>query len=246
MANRRKSPVQEQYRKELRRIKRFIKSAEERGFRFEADIIPEEPKRITKASVKRLSKLTPTTLYKKATAVSELSGDIISGTERRKEERKESARRAQKTKEERRIEITPKNEPTFEQSRRTQDEQDAERMNKDAEFRARFFEGNIVYNEVMNMIDSVDKTHRKAAEHLSDVLRDEISEYGFERTMIVISYHVGAFKQNCEVVMRYSPTDPRHDTAIREIEQMIRGEYLTDEQLREVQEATDADFTYEG
>ena len=66
-----KSEVQRQYEKELKRIKQFIRRAEKRGYRFPDNVIPPKPKRITRASVSRLQKIKPQTLYKKATALSE-------------------------------------------------------------------------------------------------------------------------------------------------------------------------------
>lgn len=90
------SPTQKEYNKQLARIKRFIKSAEKRGYRFDDRALPKTPKRVTKASVRALKNITPDVLYRHATAMSP-SGEIISGTEARKIERSESAKRAAKT-----------------------------------------------------------------------------------------------------------------------------------------------------
>lgn len=57
--------IKEQYRREQQRIKRFIKSAEGRGYVFPEGIIPTTPKRITAASVRRLTQITPAFLYSK-------------------------------------------------------------------------------------------------------------------------------------------------------------------------------------
>ena len=92
------SPTEKEYNKQLRRIKAFIKRASERGYEFEPDIIPQRPKRITKASVERLRKLTPQKMYEKAKYHTP-EGDIISGTLGRKRERLEAAKKAKKTKE---------------------------------------------------------------------------------------------------------------------------------------------------
>lgn len=62
-----KPTLKEQYKKELRRLKRFIREAEKRGFSFPIGSIPEEPKRITSSSVTRLRRITPESLYRKAT-----------------------------------------------------------------------------------------------------------------------------------------------------------------------------------
>lgn len=98
MANKKKklSPTQKEYNKQLARIRRFIKSAEKRGYRFDDKALPKRPKRVTKASVRALKNITPDVLYRHASALSP-TGEIISGTEARKIERSESAKRAAKT-----------------------------------------------------------------------------------------------------------------------------------------------------
>ena len=88
---------QRAYAKQVKRIKQFIARAEKRGYRFEADIIPQTPKRITKTAIENLKHLTPARLYEKATTIDYDTGEIISGTEGRRNERKESARKAQET-----------------------------------------------------------------------------------------------------------------------------------------------------
>lgn len=88
---------QRAYAKQVRRINQFIARAEKRGYRFEADIIPQTPKRITKTAIENLKHLTPARLYEKATTIDYDTGEIISGIEGRRNERKESARKAQET-----------------------------------------------------------------------------------------------------------------------------------------------------
>lgn len=100
MASRRikkkKSQAQIAYEKERRRVQQFIYRARKRGYSFPEDIIPQKPKRITQASVRRLQKLKPETLYKKATYGGEATyGEIVSGTEGRKAEKEATKAKAQ-------------------------------------------------------------------------------------------------------------------------------------------------------
>lgn len=93
-----KSEIQQEYKKERNRIQRFIKRAEKRGYIFEDNILPKIPKRITKSSVARLKKLKPDTLYRKALFGGEATqGEIVTGLEGRKEERSQRAKKAQQT-----------------------------------------------------------------------------------------------------------------------------------------------------
>ena len=95
------SEAEKLYAKQLKRIKQFIKRAEKRGYIFEEDVIPQKPKKVTKASVRKLEKLTPEKLYKKSLYLEESTGEIEEAQKRRKEERKQSAKKAAKTRKER-------------------------------------------------------------------------------------------------------------------------------------------------
>lgn len=91
------SAVVNEYRKQRNRVRRFIKRNEKRGFVFKESVLPSIPKKITKASVRRLAKLTPEELYKKSSYVSRETGEIIEQSEARKMLRKASAKKAQET-----------------------------------------------------------------------------------------------------------------------------------------------------
>ena len=86
--------VKDEYQKELNRIKRFVKSAHKRGYRFETDPIPKEVKNPTKKSVERLQKITPATLYSKSTYFDPILQARVSGTEEQKLIRSRSSKKA--------------------------------------------------------------------------------------------------------------------------------------------------------
>lgn len=87
----------EQYKREIKRIKRFIKRAEKRGYSFNFKE-PQPPKRVRKESVERLKKITPEKLYASA-MYRGLFSDFreLSGLEARKKERSASAKKAAET-----------------------------------------------------------------------------------------------------------------------------------------------------
>lgn len=91
------SPVEKAYNRERNRIKRFIREAEKRGYRFSDFSIPDKPKKITEASVRRLQKYNPKYLYEKATFLEPDTGEIVSGQRGRQIERKRAALKAQIT-----------------------------------------------------------------------------------------------------------------------------------------------------
>ena len=89
---------QQEYAKQLSRIRKAISRLTKDGYRLQGNIIPETPKdAIRKRDIERLKKITPSTIREKATAISEITGKVISGAERFKEQLSERSRRSAET-----------------------------------------------------------------------------------------------------------------------------------------------------
>ena len=84
-----KKPTQLQldYRKQVKRLKQAIRRAENRGYIMPDDIIPEQPKRITRKTVERLKKITTNDIYAKAEKLDFETGELMPGEIARKAER---------------------------------------------------------------------------------------------------------------------------------------------------------------
>lgn len=95
--SRKLSANQQEYLKQVKRIKQFISRAEKRGFIFNENVIPEQPKRVTKKRIQELKEITPNVLYSLSEYVDTSTGEIITGKEGRTRERKASAYKASVT-----------------------------------------------------------------------------------------------------------------------------------------------------
>lgn len=101
------SDVQQAYRKERRRIQRQIHRMENRAYDVPS-LLPDMPKRITQASINRLKKISTEYLYKHSRYIDIDTGEILTGEQGRKKERKEAALRAAATRRELKKElVTP-------------------------------------------------------------------------------------------------------------------------------------------
>ena len=87
MARHIQSDAEKAYNKQIKRIRQFVRRAERRGYIFPETIIPQKPKKITQASVRRLQSITPARMYKKAEYMDYSTGELISGTKARKAEK---------------------------------------------------------------------------------------------------------------------------------------------------------------
>lgn len=231
MANRRgKTPAQIEKTKQIRRIKQAFKRLESRGYTIETKF---KEKLLTKTSAKKLQEIGAKDLYKKATYTTE-QGKTISGTERRTQERQLAGRKSAETRR-KRIEEASRQSVDFEQRRREQDKYEQERLKTEQEFRQKFEQGRIVYGYALEAIEKVDIGHKRAAEHLKQVLDEEINKYGFDVVMRDIADTEQQFLTDCDLALRYNPGHPVHDGAIRDLEQLFRGALLTSEEARELQ-----------
>ena len=96
--------LQRAVQKEVRRIQRFVRRAEARGFEFDKRItdIKFNRSKATRRQLERLKKLTPEKMYEKTQYASELTGgEIVSGKRGREIERSEAARKGQQTRQRR-------------------------------------------------------------------------------------------------------------------------------------------------
>ena len=85
------------FKKQITRIKNFIRRATKRGYEFSDDIIPTMPKRVTKKSIEKIKNIKPKDLYSKASYLDKSTGEIVSGSTGRKIERNLSSQKAKET-----------------------------------------------------------------------------------------------------------------------------------------------------
>ena len=85
------------FKKQLTRIKNFIRRATKRGYEFSDDIIPTMPKRVTKKSIEKIKNIKPKDLYSKASYLDKSTGEMVSGSTGRKIERNLSTQKAKET-----------------------------------------------------------------------------------------------------------------------------------------------------
>ena len=85
------------FKKQVTRIKNFIRRATKRGNEFSDNVIPTMPKRVTKKSIEKIKNIKPKDLYSKASYLDKSTGEIVSGSTGRKIERNLSTQKAKET-----------------------------------------------------------------------------------------------------------------------------------------------------
>ena len=214
-----KSQLLKEYNKERNRIKRFIRNAEKRGYVFEPNLIPPKPKTITSGSIRRLSKIRPAQLYKKAYAISAVTGQPITVEQRKREIRQAAARKAWETR------------------RRKKDQEEYNRMKSNREWQQMFSASKLVWDKVQDMIASVSVQQSQSADLLNNLLNSEIKKYGADSVIYSISQAGEDFLSTCEVIIRYHPSSEVSRTAVQHLYTLISGNLPNDAEQAEIDEA---------
>lgn len=222
-----KSQLLKEYNKERNRIKRFIRNAERRGYVFEPNLIPPKPKTITSGSIRRLSKIRPAQLYKKAYAISAVTGQPITVEQRKREIREAAARKAWETR------------------RREKDQVDYDRIKSNREWQQMFHSSKLVWDKIQSMIANVGVQQSQSADLLNNLLRSEIEKYGADTVLYCISQASEDFLSTCEVIIKYHPDSAVSRTAVQHLYTLISGNLPSDPEQAEIDKALASDETWE-
>lgn len=90
-----KSKNRLEYEKEIRNLKKRIRTAEKSGAIFNTQIIPETPKRITKKMISNIKSIRGSKLYEKGIYVSSFTGEAFEGENAYKAKKEEERKRRQ-------------------------------------------------------------------------------------------------------------------------------------------------------
>lgn len=222
-----KSQLLKEYNKERNRIKRFIRNAEKRGYVFEPNLIPPKPKTITSGSIRRLSKIRPAQLYKKAYAISAVTGQPITVEQRKREIREEGVRKAWETR------------------RRKKDQADYNRIKTNREWQQMFHASRQVWDKVQSMIANVGVQQSQSADMLNNLLNSQIEKYGADIVLYSISQANEDFLSTCEVIIKYNPDSGISRTAVQHLYTLISGNIPSDAEQAEIDKALASDETWE-
>lgn len=222
-----KAQLLKEYNKERNRIKRFIRNAEKRGYVFEPDLIPPKPKTITSGSIRRLSKIRPAQLYKKAYAISAVTGQPITVEQRKREIREEASRKAWETR------------------RRKKDQADYNRIKTNREWQQMFHASRKVWDKVQSMIANVGVQQSQSADLLNNLLNSQIEQYGADIVMYSIAQASEDFLSTCEVIIKYNPDSAVSRTAVQHLYTLISGNLPSDAEEAEIDKALASDETWE-
>lgn len=228
-------------------VKRQISRMEKRGYRI-SDEIKEQVKTGKYQTLKSLQRQGYSKLYEQATAISE-RGKIVSGKEFRREERKESARKAARTRREKRSLdkfIERQREEYYDNIEEEnfnkvweQNEWEKARREKDAIDMANaqlYQEGERVYDELVRLIDQYPTA---GAQSLKDSLANEIRKYGKDNVLKSIGMAPQEVIRRATEIVYYEENATAIHGAFLDLYEIISGTAPTDEEAKELGDTLD-------
>lgn len=243
-----RTKLQTSYYNERRRIMNFMRQAEKRGYEFKEGILPKIPKTITAGSVRRLSKLTPTELYKNA--VYHYDGKEVSGIRGRDIERAEAAKKAAQTRKKR---VKPDKKPKelteeekreqeyqeFLKARKKQDQLDLKKLKGQKE---KWSERALVEDGFGNLLEAIRSSgHPKTADFFVKMLENQVEKYGSEAVYNSISKMPMEDIIEAAYIVYYNPNGSGVTAYYSKLLHAITGEIPTSQELQKLYDRVSQD-----
>lgn len=233
------TPNQAAFAKQQKRIRRFIKSAEKRGYSFPANAVPERPAIVTKRDIARITAIKPKTLYEQATFIYE--GSTFTGTEGRRVERSLAAQKGALHKREKdpRYHTQPGMPPA-------EATDVADRLKETLE---RFNQGKSEYEKTMEEVDSwtpdgpwnawFAEKRRQQVDQMKRMIYAAIQNFGFSEAMRAIGKDAAAFHNATQTIM-FDSKQEAVQNAFNALAEILKGSALSAEESADLEILSDA------
>lgn len=234
-----KKPISQVRQRELARLRKFMRRAEKRGFRF----VGISKDTLSELSTQKLKSLTPEKLYSEYSfAISEETGKTITGSERRAEERREAAIKATETRVKGKFAETEEGKNLAQQlldeaQNIIEDEKDAFTQITTNNI---IYEGRVIYSNIEYLID----THKSMGSvWLRTALNQEINAYGFDRVVASFALAPSGVIEAAQTIVFYpdegSTASEAHRAFIR-LGDIIKGTAMSEQDARTIGDILDS------
>lgn len=233
------TPNQAAFAKQQKRIRRFIKSAEKRGYSFPANVVPDRPARVTKRDIARITAIKPKTLYEKATFIYE--GSTFTGTEGRMIERSLAAQKGALHKREK--------DPRYHTQPGMPPAEATDVADRVKEALDRFNRGKSEYEKVMEEINGWEPSvywnawfselRTQQVNQMERMISAAVENNGFVQAMKAIGAQPEAFHYAANVIMYDSKQDAIANSLVA-LAEILKSTALTADELADLEILSDA------
>lgn len=233
------TPNQAAFAKQQQRIRRFIKSAEKRGYSFPANAVPERPARVTKRDIVRITAIKPETLYEQATFIYE--GSTFTGTEGRRIERSLAAQKGALHKREK--------DPRYHTQAGSPPAEATDVADRLKETLERFNQGKSEYEQTMEEVDNwtpdgpwnawFAEKRRQQVDQMKRMISAAIQNSGFSEAMRAIGRDATAFHNATQTIM-FDSKQEAVQNAFNALAEILKGSALSAEESADLEILNDA------
>lgn len=233
------TPNQSAFAKQQQRIRRFIKTAEKRGYSFPANVVPDRPARVTKRDIARITAIKPETLYEKATFIYE--GSTFTGTEGRMIERSLAAQKGALHKREK--------DPRYHTQPGMPPAEATDVADRVKEALDRFNRGKSEYEKVMEEIKGWEPSvywnawfseiRTQQVNQMERMISAAVENNGFVQAMRAIGAQPEAFHYAANVIMYDSKQDAIANSLVA-LAEILKSTALTADDLADLEILSDA------
>ena len=233
------TPNQAAFAKQQQRIRRFIKSAEKRGYSFPANAVPERPARVTKRDISRITAIKPETLYEQATFIYE--GSAFTGTEGRMIERSLAAQKGALHKREK--------DPRYHTQAGSPPAEATDVADRLKETLERFNQGKSEYEQTMEEVDGwtpdgpwnawFAEKRRQQVDQMKRMIYAAIQNFGFSEAMRAIGRDATAFHNATQTIM-FDSKQESIQNAFNALAEILKGSALSAEESADLEVLNDA------
>ena len=233
------TPNQAAFAKQQQRIRRFIKTAEKRGYSFPANVVPDRPARVTKRDIARITAIKPETLYEKATFIYE--GSTLTGTEGRMIERSLAAQKGALHKREK--------DPRYHTQAGMPPAEATDVADRLKETFERFNQGKSEYEKTMEEVDSwtpdgpwnawFAEKRRQQVDQMKRMISAAIQNFGFSEAMRAIGRDATAFHNATQTIM-FDSKQEAVQNAFNALAEILKGSALSAEESADLEVLSDA------
>ena len=233
------TPNQAAFAKQQQRIRRFIKTAEKRGYSFPANVVPDRPARVTKRDIARITAIKPETLYEQATFIYE--GFTFTGTEGRMIERTLAAQKGALHKREK--------DPRYHTQAGSPPAEATDVADRLKETLERFNQGKSEYEQTMEEIDSwtpdgpwnswFAEKRRQQVDQMKRMINAAIQNFGFSEAMRAIGKDATAFHNATQTIM-FDSKQEAIQNAFNALAEILKGSALSADESADLEILNDA------
>ena len=183
------------FKRELYRIKRFIRNARKRGYEFDDNVLPKQPKRVTRKKLEEIKNIKPSNLYDKAVYHDEISNETFTGQEGRRIERYRANLKAKATRQKNKeIKIKSKKLDETKEKKKPNSKNKKKQVTKDSDTNksSEYYPTVDVIDEIGERLVYLDYVMKK----LTDDVPDDDYRYIWKRKATASDYSPSYFYSN--------------------------------------------------